>query len=223
MAFAVWLIEQGRPQEARVQTTAVVRLDAASIDSLRLQGLNARYLREFAVAERLFEQLYQTSLADGWAANQLALVLAEQDDPKKRDRALQLAELNARLFPKSAEILTTLGRVYHRAGRLDDAERVLSATVSVHQNETTMSSETAWYLALLLADIGRTDDARKLGKTVIDSVGPFPLHNEAARWLTKMNENYRPNSSTAGPAVPDEESEGRQANPQSQMAQPGLR
>ena len=46
-------------------------------------------------------------------------------DKDKKNRAVQLAEINARQYPRSAAALSTLGWVYYRMGRAADAEQAL--------------------------------------------------------------------------------------------------
>ena len=107
-------------------------------------GLIARHLKDYAQAECQFEAVHQESPEDFQAGNQLALALVEQADPAKQQRSLQLAEANVRVYPRSPEALATLGRVYHRLGRRDEAERALQAAVS-------LGKLGSWFLLLLIS------------------------------------------------------------------------
>ncbi len=77
--------------------------------------------------------------------------------------------MNARLHPRLSDALATLGWAYYKSGRLDDAEKVLSASASGGQ----ISSDTAYYLARVLKEKGKTAQAKELVKKAIDSDGPF--------------------------------------------------
>ena len=127
MGSAAWLLEQGRGDEAASHVEAAAKLDPKSNAIKRLMGLAARQRKDFAQAEQIFEGLAHDAPADAWLRNQLALALAEQTDAAKRRRALDLAELSVRQNPKAADSLATLGTVYYRLNRLDDAEKLLAA------------------------------------------------------------------------------------------------
>lgn len=92
------------------------------------------------------------------AMSQMAIhqALVEQTDADKRLRALQLAEINARQYPRLAEALATLGWVYFKFGRLAEAEQALQTATSSGQS----SSETAYYLARVLDARGQRDHER---------------------------------------------------------------
>ena len=78
-------------------------------------GVIAWRLRDLAIAEKIFESLHRGAPpADAAFANLLALSLDEQDDPAKRKRGLELAEVNALQFPRSHEVLATLGNEFAR-------------------------------------------------------------------------------------------------------------
>ena len=91
---------------------------------LYLRGLIARHLKDHERAEGLFLAILKDSPGDGDASNQLALALAEQADQGKRQRALELAEeATGREILSRLTVRATLGWVYYRLGRVDDAER----------------------------------------------------------------------------------------------------
>ena len=101
--------------------------------------------------------------ADAWLRNQLALVLVEQTDESKRRRALDLAELSVRQNPKAADSLATLGTVYYRLGRLDEAEKALQAVVNSGKGD----SDAVYMLAHVKTDRGNTDAAQPLLKMAL--------------------------------------------------------
>ena len=78
-------------------------------------------------------------------------VLIEQEDAAKRSRGLQLADVNALQFPRSAEVAATLGWALYRAGRLDQAEQKLRAAVTGGRT----TADIAYFLASVLADKGQ--------------------------------------------------------------------
>jgi Tfp pilus assembly protein PilF len=182
--FAAWLIDQGRFDEAKEQVAAAAEFATDSREFKMMRGLVGRYLKDYVEAERFFQDLYNDQPADFPASNQLALVLLEQSDEAKRRRALQLAEVNARQYPQSAEALSTLGWVYYRLGRLDEAERLLQAVIAAGR----ATSDTAYFLAHVLTDRGRLDDARKLLSKALEAKGSFVHRTEARQWLERISE-----------------------------------
>jgi len=121
----------------------------------------------------------------------LAVVLAEQSVQSKRDRALQLAEVNARQYSRDPEALATLGWVNYRMGKQQEAERLLRAAMSSGQ----VRADTAYYFARVLTERGNPDEsaqARKVLRSAIEKPGIFVLRGEAERWLAKQEDNDRP-------------------------------
>lgn len=177
-----WLIEQGRPEEAVSHAESASKLDPKSTEIKRLLGLAARQQKELGQAEEIFDRLSMESPADAWIRNQLALVLAEATDASKRKRALELAELSVRQNPKGADALATLGTVYYRLGRLEEAERVLQAVVGSGQ----ANSDTAFILAHVRADRGQTDAAAPLLKMALNASGLFINRKDAQQWLDRL-------------------------------------
>jgi tetratricopeptide (TPR) repeat protein len=178
IARAAWLFDQGRVEAARPVIDEALKLDPTSRDARRIQGLIAWHLRDLAAAERILESLHRDAPTDLAAADLLSLCLVEQDDAAKRSRGLQLAEADARQSPGLHEALATLGWAHYRSGHLDEAERLLRAAV---QGVRT-SPDIAYFLARVLADKGRTDDARNLLRSANNLPGAF-AHRADARTL----------------------------------------
>ncbi len=133
-------------------------------------------------AEIQLQSLHQNAPGDVQVSNQLALTLAEQVDKTKQGRTVQLAEVNARAYANVPEMQATLGWVYYRLGRIDEAERALQAALSQGKS----SAETAYYLAHVLSERGRMDDAQKLLRGALATSGPFVFRKEAQEWLERM-------------------------------------
>ncbi len=129
LAHASWLLDQGRAPLARSEADEALKLDPKSKDAQRVKGFIAWHLRDLAGSEAILEPLHRELPGDGGTANLLALTLVEQDDPVKRARGLQLAEVNARQNPRSQDVLATLGWAHYRSGHLDQAEQYLRAAV----------------------------------------------------------------------------------------------
>jgi tetratricopeptide (TPR) repeat protein len=182
MGVASWLLEQGRAEEAQSQAEAAAKLDPKSIEVKRMLGLTARERKEFARSEEILQALALESPGDAWLRNQLALVLVEQSDDAKRRRALELAELSVRQNPNAADALATLGTVYYRLKRLDDAEKLLQAVL----NSGKGNSDAAYILALVKSDRGHAESAPALLQTALSAPGLFVFRKDAQQWLDRL-------------------------------------
>jgi tetratricopeptide (TPR) repeat protein len=182
LAYADWMLRQNRPDTAREHLDAAAKSDPRSRELALLRGLLARLERNYGEAEKAFEALNRENPGDFASANQLALTLLEQDDPRQRQRAVQLAEVNARQYPRLAEALGTLGWAYFRTGRVEDADRVLAPFGSGAQ----VSPDVAYYLARLLIDRGKPEPARRLLESALASQDLFVNRKEAEAHLAKL-------------------------------------
>jgi Tfp pilus assembly protein PilF len=129
-----------------------------------------------------FESAQMQSPKDFAAGNNLALALIEQKDDAKKRKALDLAENNVKLFPRTADAYSTYGWVLYRLVRTEEAEKALRTAVS----GGTFGAETAYYLARVLADRGREADAKKLLESALAASGPFAQRDEAQALLERL-------------------------------------
>jgi len=187
LSYAGWLLEQDQAERARTEAEAAARLDPGSSEAKGLRGLIAWQLKDFQAAEPIFQALHLESPTNLMANNFWALSMVEQPDAAKRQRALQVAQLNARLDPNSAEVLTTLGWVAYRLGQIDQAERSLRAALASGKG----SSETAYYLARVLADGQKNDEVPQLLKISLVAPGRFAFRNEAQAWLDQLQKTSK--------------------------------
>src|SRR5262249_4438466 len=99
-----------------------------------------------------------------------------------RTRGLQLAEIDARQSPRSPEALSTLGWALYRSGRLDQAEQALRQAVTGVRT----TPDVAYYLARVLLDKGRKDDARKILQAATGLPGAFAHRKDADALLKSL-------------------------------------
>jgi len=188
-ARAVWLLDQGKTEEAAEEIAALEEmLEPDSADLRRLKGLAAYHRGDFVTAAEHLQTATIESPNDFAISNLLALALAELDDPDKRRRALELAQVNARQFPNSTEALATLGWAQFRNGRIQEAERSLGAVV----NAGSMNSDTAFRIAQVLEARGRTEEAERLVRRALDTPGPFAARAKARDWLKHVGGDSNP-------------------------------
>jgi tetratricopeptide (TPR) repeat protein len=182
METAAWLLEHGRADEAQSHVDQADKLRPGAIEIKRLRGLAARQRKDFVQAEQIFDVLAHDAPADPWPRNQLASCLAEQPVQAKRQRALELAELSVRQNPKAVPALSTLGMVFYRLNRLEDAEKVLQAVAQSSQ----ASSDALYVLAHVRADRGHAEDAPALLRMALDAQGIFVFRKDAQEWLDRL-------------------------------------
>jgi tetratricopeptide (TPR) repeat protein len=180
---ARWLLEQNRATEAQRALETAAKLETKLSEVQWLSGLIAWNMKDYVAAEKAFQALYQESPGDFAVSNQLALALVEQGHDSKRRKAVQLAEINARLYPQSGEALSTLGLVYYRLGRMDEAEKALRASLSGGSG----SSDTVYYLACLLIERGQSGEAKRLLILTLEASGLFSFREEAREKLAQLD------------------------------------
>lgn len=173
---------QDRAGEAKQHADKAAEMGLENMALTMQRGLIARQLKDWAQAEKFFSQAVQESPGDFEAMNQLALVLAEQPDEDKRQRALEFAQFNARQYPRSTQSLSTLGWVLYKLGRYDEAEQTLRTAAANPQ----VRRETIYFLARVLEKNARKDHLKKAYDRIQDLVnepGLFILRPEARQWL----------------------------------------
>lgn len=179
---AQWSLDNDQLKQAAEQADAALQLDAKSLDAYLIRGVIALYLKDYKKASECFQKILDQSPSNFAASNNMALALIEQDDTAKK-KALEYAEMNARQFPNQAEAFSTLGWVYYKLGRLDEAEAALRKAVSGGQ----MSADTAYYIARISVDRDRKDEARQLLESALKSTNPFSMRPEAKELLDKIS------------------------------------
>jgi tetratricopeptide (TPR) repeat protein len=194
LVAAEWAFQTLQMEEAKRQAAAALQLDAKSLRAKLLCGVVALFQKDYPAAELYFESANRQMPNEFAASNNLALALAEQKDPAKRDRALQYAEVNVRQYPdvrqnqRSAEAYSTYGWVLYKLGRLDDAEKMLRQATAGN-----FTAETAYYLARIIADRGGRDaDARSLLEGALRTTAPFAQKDDAKELLDKLTKAEKP-------------------------------
>ena len=193
LEFASFLFGRRDLDRADRLAKRALQLGAKSRQALMTYGLIALHRGKYGDAEVVFSQLYQQSPGDIEAANQLVHALVEQTSAKKRDRAVQLAEVNARSFPRSPEILATLGWTYFKIGRLKRAQSILLRVVG-----SSASTPLANYaMARVHIALGsRADSYLPLLKKANESTSPFRFSSEIQTLLARPKQSKRATTSS---------------------------
>lgn len=181
--ISIWHLRQGEFDEARKYADKATSLDKESTALKALTAMLGYYAND-PQAEADFAKMHADSPGDFFASNYLALIQSNSGDEAKKNRAVQLAEMNARLYPQSAEALSTLGWCYFNVGRYQEALKVMGAFTSGAQ----ISPDTAYYFAKVLMATQRfaTRDVFNLLESAIAAKGPFKHRREAENWLKTL-------------------------------------
>ena len=169
LAAAEWSLATGQFDQARRQAELALQLDPESRPARRLRGLAAFAVQDFPAAESDLAAVLAESPADFTAAQYLAKALAEQDDDAKRRRAVEYGEVLFRQYPQSGEAAAAHGWALYRSGRIDDAERVLSAAAE----GAAPTRDGAFLMARIHLDRGRRAEARTFLEFSLTAPGPF--------------------------------------------------
>jgi Tfp pilus assembly protein PilF len=185
LAAAQWNLQAGQFDEAKKQASEAQKLDSNSVEAKMVRGVIALFLKDFKGAELYFQEAFNQSPRTFGASNNLAIALVEQtgdDAEAKKRRALGYAQNNVQQYPKSAEAYSTLGWVFYKMRRLEDAEKMLNTAVSSGQ----MTPDTAYYLARISVDRNKETQAKQLLEGALKSPEPFMYKDEAKALLEQL-------------------------------------
>lgn len=181
--YAVWLMEDGRTDAAGLYVEAMTAIDPAGRDTLAAKALWHLHRKEYAAAEAVLEGIMKDAPGDSFASGYLCVALAESGDEKKRKRAVELAETLVRANQRAPLPYAVLGWSLLKAGKVDDADKALGVVLSAGQ----VSLDTAYYLARLLAEKQKFEEAHRILKEAVSSPhGLFVYRQEAKAWLPEL-------------------------------------
>ena len=193
---AIWAMVTNRLTDAQNYADSALKIDPKSVDSQVLRGQIARMTGDLKTAETLLEQAHLQAPSNLNAANQLAIALADQNDANKRQRALELAQMDLRVSSQgnqlNSEALTTLAWVYYRMGRGADAEQLVTKVLQ----RGVLNSDIAYYAAKILQERGRVDDAVALLEASLHNPAPF-IQRQNSTELLKQLSSKKPESQAA--------------------------
>ena len=137
-AYAQWLIKSGSPDQlakAESLLASARKANPGNLNLLILSGVAARMAKKMKPAEDYFIEALGIAPANGDVINQLALLLIDQADDTKRNRALQFAGMSSQLNNQSADAQITFAWVLYQLGRVADAETGAAQRPAARQSE----------------------------------------------------------------------------------------
>ncbi|MDX1965021.1 MAG: hypothetical protein SFX18_17880 [Pirellulales bacterium] len=157
-----WAIAKNDLDYAKAVSSKALTIDPASQDAQLQAAILARFTRDLDRAEKLLDDLHDRYPGNFQVANQLALVLAEQNDANKRRRGAELAQLTFNANNKQGtqpqllgEALTAVAVTQYKLGNIQEAARILQQLA----NNNALNSDSAYYVARILADSSKNLEA----------------------------------------------------------------
>jgi tetratricopeptide (TPR) repeat protein len=201
-----WALDTEQYHEASDYADVALKLDPKSQDAKFLKAVAARMLGDIKTAERCLEEINTAAPENFSASNQLAQVLAEQNDKEKRERALQIATINQRIHgqdhqnpSQAVESATTLGWVYYQMQRTAEATQALQAVA----NAGNPSSDSLYFMARLIQDRGDNAGALNLLNAALSSGHSFIHRKEAQEMHARLaNQAGGGKQTTTDPPTP---------------------
>lgn len=182
---ATWFFQSGQIEEAEKYLRKAKKQGLNSWEGELLEGMVFWYKKRYTDAIRILEKVIYRVPSHATANNVLALSLVEQKDTKKQERALQLAQLNARLYPNDTTIISTLGWVYYKLDKETEAKQALQRATSMGN----VNAYTAYYLAHVMMKKEKLTEVQKLLRLALDTKGGFAFRTEAQKWLNRLSAN----------------------------------
>jgi len=178
--FAQWLIKTGKLDQAEQALEKARALKPQALNILFLSGLAARMNKKMKPAEDYLMEALRIAPAEVNVINQLALVLIEQNEEEKRNRALQFALVSSRMNNQSPDAQATLGWVLYQLGRTGEANAVLQNA----QQLGAFSPDSNFLVAKILMAQNRNNDAKPFLREALENenVALF-VHRQEAKAL----------------------------------------
>jgi tetratricopeptide (TPR) repeat protein len=201
LAATQWGLESGLLDFAKTSAQAALSIDPNSLPAKIAVGVVARHEQDYGRAEELFTAAHLDSPTSFAALNNLALTLIEQSDVRQRRRALEFAQVSMNLYPDlrqatGREAAVTLAWILHNAGRHAEAQRYLAAAARAG----TISSESTYFAAVILAAQGRSEAASRLLGSVVNGRRAFPHRADAETLLEKFRKSSESGAEEGDPA-----------------------
>ena len=210
----VWALENGEMDLAKEQAKQALRIEEEDkklpANQQRYPNSNAGRMlngfvdiwdKKFDKAQDYFEKVFLEAPNDFAVKNNLALALVEQDEQRKKDRALDLAYSNYQNNKDNNNALdaaSTLSWVYFKLGKYDLASAAMDAVLRATKGNVS-NPDMATYLAHILYhnDNGHNGfkyQAKQLLDQIIKTNKPFSMKQEAEALYKLVKDEKAPES-----------------------------
>jgi tetratricopeptide (TPR) repeat protein len=183
--YGQWLIKAGKLDQAEQVLTQARELKPQDLRTLFLSGVAARMNKKMKPAEDYFMEALRIAPGEVNVINQLALLLIEQNEEEKRNRALQFALISSRMNSQSPDAQATLGWVLFQLGRTGEADAALRQA----QQLGAFSPDSNYLLAKILVAQNRGNDAKPFLRDALDTenVALFVHRQDAQALFETLN------------------------------------
>jgi predicted Zn-dependent protease len=183
-AYSQWLIKTGAVDKAESILADARKANPGNLNLLILSGVAAHMQKKLKPAEDYFIEALGIAPANVDVINQLALLLIEQSDQTKRDRALQFATMSSQLNAQSPDAQITLAWVLYQMARQADAETALRAGLQLGN----LSPDSSYLVSKILVEQNRADTAKQILTTALenDTPGIFVYRKDAQALLDTL-------------------------------------
>ncbi len=222
---AIWALENGKIAFAKEQAEAALKIESDSRGTVgrMLRGQVALWEEDWPEAERNFKAAIDENPNDFAARKNLALALVEQNDPAKKQRALDYAEATYRDNKNDPDALSTLGWVHFRRNEFDQAglfldqaikaiDRVVKAARGEMDSDIMrsglnmprakaidwkMDPDVATYVAHFLYHQDKKWQAKEILDTILETDRAFSMRPEAKDLYEKVKDEKNPEAAPA--------------------------
>jgi Tfp pilus assembly protein PilF len=185
-SYANWLLQTGDENKAESVLADARKIEPENLEVLSLSGVAARMAKKMKPAEDYFMAALRLSPSNGGVTNQLALLLVDQPDDAKRQRAVEFAKINAMLRPDSPEANVTLAWVLYQTGNNRDAGTALQKALQTGS----LGPDSGYLVAKMLFDQNQTDTAKQFLERALDPAtsggGLFVMRDDAEALKAKI-------------------------------------
>lgn len=186
VTFAQSLIRAGELNKANKVLKAARDAAPDSFTVWLLSGVAERMSKNPKAAEGHLLRALSIQPGSREAYDQIAQLLASQEDEDSRSRALQYAATCSKVFPKSADVKVTLAWALYQNGRSREATNALRTAVQTGGGA--LSADARLMVAKLLIASNQQDNARRLlSSAIANESGIFVQRAEAEELLKSLN------------------------------------
>ena len=184
-SYAQWLIQSQNITEAEKVLKKAQNIAPESIEILTLSGVAAKMAGKRQPAEEDFKAALAQSPSNRSVLNQLALLMAEQapTDENKGRRALEFAQMNARLYPDNSESNITLAWVLYLLRKNQSDTQQANQALQKGLRLGNLNADSRFLVAKLLANQNRNTDAKQLLQEALDNKSGIFVHRKEAQTL----------------------------------------
>jgi tetratricopeptide (TPR) repeat protein len=135
-------------------------------------------------SEKTYKRLMQINPKNVMAQNNLAMLLADKKgDPTSLNQALNLMQDYSSKDVRDPVLLDTLGWVYHKMGREEDALNILERALSSLPNQETIN----YHIGMVYYKKGQFPEAKKYLNKAVQLRKPFSGEEDAKKVLSQLN------------------------------------